>query len=172
MKKVLIAYDSRTGNTQKMAEYIAEGIRFGGCEPEVKSLGALKNEQALLGYDAFIFGCPTYHRDMTQSMKTFLFLAQKAQLSGKVGGSSHLIVIYNIKLYGVNYNYLVLLWYCKKLYMVVCQNWFRLHVSLSIITVFALLKPAVSQINQKFLRLQKSCDIRYIRDDITTLPFW
>jgi flavorubredoxin len=30
MKKVLIAYDSRTGKTEKMAEGIAEGIRMGG----------------------------------------------------------------------------------------------------------------------------------------------
>jgi len=33
MKKVLIAYDSRTGNTEKMGEFTAEGIRFGGHEP-------------------------------------------------------------------------------------------------------------------------------------------
>ena len=30
MKKVLIAYASRTGNTKKMADYIAEGARFSG----------------------------------------------------------------------------------------------------------------------------------------------
>jgi len=30
MKKVLVAYLSRTGKTEKMAEYIAEGIRFTG----------------------------------------------------------------------------------------------------------------------------------------------
>ena len=28
MGKVLIVYYSRTGKTQKMAEYIAEGVRF------------------------------------------------------------------------------------------------------------------------------------------------
>ena len=70
--------------------------------------------------------------------------------SGRVGVSSQLIVIYNIKLCGVNYNSVVLLWYCKKLYVVVWQNWFRLHVSLSIITVFALLKPAVSPTTYKY----------------------
>ncbi len=39
------------------------------------------------GYNAFIFGCPTYHRDITENMKTFLFLAKNAELSGKVGGA-------------------------------------------------------------------------------------
>lgn len=32
--KVLIAYVSRTGHTEKMANYIAEGVRFAGHEPE------------------------------------------------------------------------------------------------------------------------------------------
>jgi flavorubredoxin len=39
------------------------------------------------GYDAYVFGSPTYHRDMIGTMKTFLFLAQKANLAGRVGGA-------------------------------------------------------------------------------------
>ncbi len=85
--KVLIAYDSRTGHTEKMAEYMAEGVRFSGNEVETKKIFEIKNEAALQGYDAYIFGSPTYHRDMTQGMKTFLFLAQTANLEGKVGGA-------------------------------------------------------------------------------------
>jgi flavodoxin len=85
--KVLIAYDSRTGHTEKMAEYMSEGVRFSGHEVETKKISEIKNEAALQGYDAYIFGSPTYHRDMTQGMKTFLFLAQKANLEGKVGGT-------------------------------------------------------------------------------------
>ncbi len=41
----------------------------------------------MAGYDGYVFGSPTYHRDMIGSMKTFLFLAHKAGLSGKVGGA-------------------------------------------------------------------------------------
>ena len=87
MKKVLIAYESRKGHTEKMANYIAEGARMVGNEVEVKTLGALKNEDDIRGYDAYLFGCPTYHRDMTNSMKTFLFLADNAGLGGKIAGS-------------------------------------------------------------------------------------
>jgi flavodoxin len=87
MKKVLIAYDSRTGNTEKMAETIAEGIRMGGHEAELKKITQIKNEKELQGYDAYVFGSPTYHRDMIGTMKTFLFLVQKANLEGKVGGA-------------------------------------------------------------------------------------
>jgi flavodoxin len=87
MKKVLIAYDSRTGKTEKMAETIAEGIRMAGHEADLKKITQIKSEAELQGYDAYIFGSPTYHRDMIGTMKTFLFLAQKANLGGKLGGA-------------------------------------------------------------------------------------
>ncbi len=85
--KVLIAYDSKAGHTEKMAQFMAEGVRFAGNDVEVKKITEIKEAEALNGYDAYLFGCPTYHRDMTQTMKTFLFLAQKADLAGKVGGA-------------------------------------------------------------------------------------
>jgi flavorubredoxin len=87
MSKVLVGYVSRTGKTEKMAEYIAEGIRFTGNTAELQKISGIKSEKDLAGYDGFIFGCPTYHRDMTAGMKTFLFLAQKANLIGKMGGA-------------------------------------------------------------------------------------
>jgi len=87
MKRVLVAYYSRTGMTKKMAEYIEEGVRFSGNEVELKKISDIKSEKDLAGYDGFIFGCPTYHKDMTENFKTFLFLAQKGGLEGKVGGS-------------------------------------------------------------------------------------
>ena len=87
MKKVLIAYDSRTGHTEKMAELIAEGVRISGQEVGSMKISEIKNADVLQGYDAYLFGCPTYHRDMTGGMKTFLFLVQKAGLEGKVGGA-------------------------------------------------------------------------------------
>ncbi len=87
MNKILVAYVSRTGNTQKMADFIAEGIRFSGHDPILKKVSEIKSEKDLEGYDGFIFGCPTYHRDMTSGMKTFLFVAEKANLLGKMGGA-------------------------------------------------------------------------------------
>ena len=87
MKKVLIGYVSRTGNTEKMAEYIAEGVRIAGHTADLKKISAIKSEKDLEGYDGYVFGCPTYHRDLTGGMKTFLFLAQKVNLLGKMGGA-------------------------------------------------------------------------------------
>ena len=64
MKKVLISYFSRTGKTQQMAEYIAEGIRISGHEAELRKISDIKSEKELSGYDGYIFGAPTYHRAM------------------------------------------------------------------------------------------------------------
>jgi flavodoxin len=87
VKKVVIAYFSLTGKTEKMAEYIAEGVRFAGCHAVVKKISELKKADDLSGYDGYIFGSPTYHRDMAEPMKTFLFLARQAKLEGKLAGA-------------------------------------------------------------------------------------
>ena len=87
MKKVLIVYFSLTGKTEMMAQDIAEGIRISGQEAVVKKISAVKSAKELAGYDGYIFGSPTYHRDMADPMKTFLFLARKANLEGKLAGA-------------------------------------------------------------------------------------
>lgn len=87
MKKVLIVYSSRTGKTESMANYLAEGLRFAACDVEVKKIADIDNELDIIGYDAYLFGCPTYHKDMTGGMKQFLFKAERANLVGKIGGA-------------------------------------------------------------------------------------
>ena len=87
MSKVLIAYFSLSGNTEKMAQYIAEGVRFGNNEVTVRKLSEIKSAGDLAGYDGYILGSPTYHRDMAEPMKTFLFLMKKAALEGKLAGA-------------------------------------------------------------------------------------
>jgi flavorubredoxin len=87
LKKVLVAYFSLTGKTEKMAGFIAEGVRFSGQEAVTKKISDVKTANDLEGYDGYIFGSPTYHRDMVEPMKTFLFLARKAGLEGKLAGA-------------------------------------------------------------------------------------
>lgn len=87
MPRVLIAYASLTGNTEKMAQYIAEGVRFSGSEAVVKNISDIKEAKTIEGFDGYIFGSPTYHRDMAGNMKTFLFLARKANLEARLAGA-------------------------------------------------------------------------------------
>ena len=87
MTKALIVYATRTGETTQIGNLIAEGLRLAGVEALVKDVKQIKKEDDLEGYDALIFGSATYHGDMMQGMKTLLFLAEKANLDGKVGGA-------------------------------------------------------------------------------------
>lgn len=87
MGRALIVYTTRTQETRQIADLIAEGLRFSGHEAVVREVKEVKNEKDLEGYDAYVFGSPTYHGEMLQPMKTFLFLAQKADLENKVGGA-------------------------------------------------------------------------------------
>ncbi|MFH1981635.1 MAG: flavodoxin domain-containing protein [Pseudomonadota bacterium] len=87
MARALIIFASRAGETEKIAGLIAEGIRFSGHEATVMDVKDIKKESDLEGYDALVLGAATYHGDMLQSMKTLLFLAEKAKLEGVVGGA-------------------------------------------------------------------------------------
>ena len=87
MAKALIVYATRTGETRNIANLIAEGVRFCGHEADVVGIKEIKNEADLKDYDGYVFGSSTYHGEMLQGMKTFLFLAEKANLEGKVGGA-------------------------------------------------------------------------------------
>jgi flavorubredoxin len=87
MAKALLVYATRSGDTKDIANLIAEGIRFTGGEAKVVNVTDIKKEEDLNGYDAYAFGSATYHGDMMQGMKTMLFLAEKADLEGKIGSA-------------------------------------------------------------------------------------
>lgn len=70
-----------------MAERIADGIRSAGKQALTRRISEIKDASELEGYEGYIFGSPTYFKDTTNEMKTFLFLASQANLGGKVGGA-------------------------------------------------------------------------------------
>jgi flavorubredoxin len=87
MAKAIIVFATRAGQTENIADLIAEGIRFTGTDAKVISATQLNKQEDLEGYDAYVFGSATYHGEMMQAMKTLLFLAAKLDLEGKVGAS-------------------------------------------------------------------------------------
>jgi len=88
MPRGLVVFASRTNQTQKIAQLIAEGMRFEGYDIEVRNAGEIdKAGISLDAYNAIVLGSATYHGEMLQSMKTFLFLAEKANLEEKAGGA-------------------------------------------------------------------------------------
>jgi len=88
MGKVLVVYASRSGETKRIADLIGEGIRIQGSEASVVDVANVKKAEDFAGFDAYVLGSATYHGEMMQGMKTMLFfLAEKAGVEGKVGGS-------------------------------------------------------------------------------------
>ncbi len=89
MPRMLIVYYSRTGNTEKMAQIVAEGAREeDGVEVEVKKVEDVKAED-LLEYDAIVMGSPVYYGTMAAELKQLIDDSVRfhGQLDGKVGGA-------------------------------------------------------------------------------------
>ena len=92
MAKALVVYDSETGNTEKMAEAIGEGIRAAGLDVEVKHVDNTSLD-ALADADAIVLGSPTYFSTMTGKMKTFidksieLWPGKPGKLKDKIGAA-------------------------------------------------------------------------------------
>ena len=86
--KILVSYYSRTGNTKKMAEAIAKGIKEVGVACEVKEISEV-NVDELLTYEGLIFGSPTYYGLMAAEMKKLIDDSVKyhGRLDGKIGGA-------------------------------------------------------------------------------------
>ncbi len=89
MTRVLVVYDSRTGNTEKRASAVAEGARHvKGTEVVILSVDKAKM-QDLMKADAIILGSPTYYGNMSGKMKSFIDQTNRihGKLAGKVGGA-------------------------------------------------------------------------------------
>jgi len=88
MAKVLVVYYSRTGNTQTMAELIADSLRNKAQEVELKTAEEATVED-LQGTDGLIIGSPTYYGSMAAEIKKLLddSVQLHGDLNGKVGAA-------------------------------------------------------------------------------------
>ena len=87
MAKILVLYYSRTGNTEKMANSIAEGARKTGSTET--DLEYHVEAEDLVSYDAIIIGVATYHHDMPMDVKRLFEEAAEREISlkGKTGAA-------------------------------------------------------------------------------------
>ena len=87
---ILVIYDSKTGNTEKMAKAIAKGAkeRDASVKVSVKKAEMISNED-LLNADGIIIGSPTYFGQMSSKIKHMFddSIQVHEQLSGKVGAA-------------------------------------------------------------------------------------
>ncbi|KPK98209.1 MAG: flavodoxin [Omnitrophica WOR_2 bacterium SM23_72] len=88
MAKAIVIYFSQSGNTKKMADLVAEGIKKEGLEVALKKVKDVKTDE-LLKYDCIVIGSPTYYGTMAAEIKQLLDDSVKfhGKLEGKVGAA-------------------------------------------------------------------------------------
>jgi NAD(P)H dehydrogenase (quinone) len=88
--QILVAFDSRTGNTERMARGVVEGsLRVAGVVATIKKVGEVTQED-LVAADGIILGCPTYFANIPGEMKKVLDdwnWKMKVDFTDKVGGA-------------------------------------------------------------------------------------
>jgi len=88
MPKILIIYYSRSGNTEKMARSVEQGVKKAKVDVETKKVDEVHVDD-LLAVEGVILGSPTYFGVMAAEMKAFVDKSIKCfgELHGKVGGA-------------------------------------------------------------------------------------
>jgi len=88
MANVLIVYYSRSGNTRKMAESIAAGIKNEAVEVDIRDVKDVTPAD-LKAFAAIVVGSPTYYGSMAADIKRLFDESIKVhgKLDGKVGAA-------------------------------------------------------------------------------------
>lgn len=85
MTRLIVVYESNTGNTRKMAEAVAQGAReVSEVEVVLANVGQASEEQ-LAEADGIVLGAPTRNTKVPPAMSQFLDHMKKVPLSGKQG---------------------------------------------------------------------------------------
>ena len=83
MSKIAVVYWSGTGNTESMAEAVAEGARAKGAEVDVTNCTDFSADM-VNSYDAIAFGCPAMGAEVLEEDEFEpMFTSCQGQLSGK-----------------------------------------------------------------------------------------
>ncbi len=83
MEKVAVVYWSGTGNTQQMAEAVAQGVKAAGAEAMLTEVGTT-TAQAVAAYERIALGCPSMGDEELEDSEMEPFFAEiLPSLSGK-----------------------------------------------------------------------------------------
>ena len=86
MSKVAVVYWSSTGNTEAMANAVAEGAKARGAEVKVFTAGEF-SEANVAEYDAIAFGCPAMGAEVLEETEFDpMFSSVEGLLNGKKTG--------------------------------------------------------------------------------------
>ena len=88
MKKILVTYYTRSGNTEKMARMIADGLVTKDLAVDLRKVEDVDIDM-LPSYDGFVVGSPNYFGTMAWPVKKFVdeSVKQFKKLDGKVAAA-------------------------------------------------------------------------------------
>ncbi len=84
MKKAIVIYDTRFGNTEKIARALARGMEKQEVKVDCFKVDEV-DVQKLVEYDFLAIGGPTHMLGMSEPMKEFLENLNSVDISGKKG---------------------------------------------------------------------------------------
>jgi flavodoxin len=82
MKKAVVIYDSGFGNTEKVANALAEGMKEEGVKVDCIKVDEV-DVNSLSEYDLLAIGGPTHIRGVSKPMKAFLEKLRSVDMKGK-----------------------------------------------------------------------------------------
>jgi len=80
--KAIVIYDSKFGNTEKIAKALSEGMKKEGLEVDCVKIDNVDLNK-LAEYDILAFGAPTQALGISKPMKEFLKKLENVNLQGK-----------------------------------------------------------------------------------------
>jgi len=84
MKKAIVIYDTRFGNTEKIAKSLSKGLKEEGVEVDCVKIDEVDVDK-LPEYDFLAVGGPTHMASMSEPMKEFLEKLKTVDIRGKKG---------------------------------------------------------------------------------------
>jgi flavorubredoxin len=82
MKRAIVIYDTKFGNTEKIARALARGMEKQGTKVDCVKADEV-NVYKLVEYDFLAIGGPTHRRNVSESMKAFLEKLKNVNSRGK-----------------------------------------------------------------------------------------
>jgi flavorubredoxin len=84
MKKAIVVYDSKFGNTEKIAKALSWGMRRNGFRVDCLKVD-MADPIKLADYDLIAIGAPTHTLSISEPMNDFLKKLENVNLQGKDG---------------------------------------------------------------------------------------
>ncbi len=82
MKRAIVLYDTKYGNTERVAEEVSEGIRSAGVDCVLTKIEDIHTLE-LANFDLVVFGCPNHNQAPLLTMLKYIDRVAVVPMSGK-----------------------------------------------------------------------------------------